>query len=222
MTTTNAPHNPGEYRIEVERQGSQEGDFLRTLHRRLRHRRPDGSFSKLYQCDSVLRTMGMDAVAMILHYPDAAGSPVVGLRTSRRPALLLDRPDLPDRPADGLLWEIPAGILEAEDHGEAGRRHRCALEALEEMGAEVEDGAFSPLGPPVWLSPGVMAEQVFLYHAAIPAPGRARPEGDGSPMEEDVQVAWVPLAEALARCALGGTDAKTELALRRFAALVGV
>lgn len=207
------------FRILEERHGAEAGAFLRTVHRRICHRRGDGSFSEPYQCDSVLRPAGMDAVAFLLHFRDASGVTMVGLRASRRPALFLDRPDLPDRPPDGLLWEVPAGIVEAADHGEAGRRRRCSLEAMEEMGVDASPEAFFPLGPPMWLSPGVMAERVYLFAAFVDGPGTVLPTGDGSAMEEDTLVTWVSMEEALARLAEGTTDAKTELALRRFASL---
>lgn len=206
------------FRIDVEERGGADGDFLRTVRRRIRHRRPDGTWSPPYQCDSVWRPLGMDAVAMVLHRRGEGGEVLVGLRTSRRPALRLDRPELAEGPPDGQIWEVPAGILEREDVGEAGRRRRCRLEALEEMGAEIPEEAFSPLGAPLWLSPGVIAERVHLYVAELPSAELVRPEGDGSPMEQDVRVAWIPLEAALGRCAEGATDAKTELALRRFAA----
>ena len=207
-------------RIDEERRSGEPGDFLRTWHRRIRHRRPDGTWSRPYHCDSVVRSLGLDAVAMVLAFPDrtAGGALRVGLRTCRRPALQLDRPADPAAPPRALIWEVPAGVLERGDVGEAGRARRCQLEALEEMGARVPAEAFRLLGPPIWTSPGVIGERVWLYTARVTDTTFVVPEGDGSPMEQDAEVQWVPLPEALRRCTDGQSDAKTEIALRRFAA----
>jgi len=208
---------PDEIVIESERRDGEEGDFLRGWHRRIRHRRPDGAMTAPYQCDSVERSLGMDAVAMVLHRRRPDATFVVGLRGSLRPTIALDAdPEREGRPSP-RLWEVPAGILEAGDVGDEGMRRRCSAEALEEMGAQVEPGDFVPLGAPIWLSPGVIAERVYLFEAALPDGPLAHPEGDGSPMEEDAPLRWLTLDEALVLCRRGHSDAKTEVALVRFA-----
>lgn len=203
--------------VVSERRTGAGGDFLRGYQRQIRHRRADGTWTESYQCDSVKRPMGMDAVAFVLHRHRPDGTLEVGLRHSLRPALALDA-DLQhgDRPSS-RLWELPAGILEASDRGEVGLRWRCSAEALEEMGARVAPEAFHSLGSPVWLSPGVMAERVHLFEAVLPPGPLARPEGDGSPMEEGARLQWLSVSEALALCRRGESDAKTEVALLRFA-----
>lgn len=173
----------------------------------------------------------MDAVAFVLYRPGAsgdggagraadAGAPsdalLVGLRSCRRPAVLLDRRGLPDPPRDAQVWEVPAGIIEEGEWDEPARQRRCSLEALEEMGARVAPERFWPLGPPVWLSLGVMAERIYLYAAPLPDEPLGEPTGDGSPMEQDARIRWVPVEEALAVCRRGRSDAKSELALLRF------
>jgi ADP-ribose pyrophosphatase len=212
-------YRPDDLVVVAERQGGEAGDFLRSWHRRIRHRRSTGGWTEPYQCDSVVRPLGMDAVAMVLHRRRPDGPPEVGLRHSLRPAIALDAD--PGRGARPLprLWELPAGILEAGDLGEAGLRRRCSAEALEEMGARVVPEAFRALGPPLWLSPGVMAERVFLFEAVVPAGPLALPEGDGSPMEEGAALRWLPVDEALALCRRGESDAKTEVGLLRFTSL---
>lgn len=208
---------PDELVIVSEHHSGEEGDFLRGWHRRIRHRRPDGTLTAPYQCDSVERSLGMDAVAMVLHRRRPDGTRELGLRGSLRPAITLDAdPRRGARPSP-RLWELPAGILEAGDEGDDGLRRRCSAEALEEMGARVAPEDFVPLGSPIWLSPGVIAERVFFFEAALPATPLSRPEGDGSPMEQDAPVRWLSLDEALALCRQGASDAKTEVALLRFA-----
>jgi 8-oxo-dGTP pyrophosphatase MutT (NUDIX family) len=202
--------------IESETLSGEESDFLRGWHRRIRHRRPGGALTAPYQCDSVVRSLGMDAVAMVLHRRRPSGVLEVGLRGSMRPTLALDA-DLQrgSRPSP-RLWELPAGILEAGDLGDDGLRHRCSAEALEEMGARVAPGDFVSLGSPIWLSPGIIAERIYLFEAALPDAPLERPEGDGSPMEEDAPIRWLTVAEALTLCREGASDAKTEVALLRF------
>jgi len=211
--------NRDEFEILSERRSGESTDFLRLWHRRIRHRLGPDRLSAAYQCDSVTRELGMDAVAMVLHYRDGAAVRV-GLRGSLRPALALD-----GRAIDGLapaarLWEIPAGIVEAGDVGEEGLRNRCRIEAQEEMGADLPAEAFQPLGNPVWLSPGVFAERVHLFQAELTNTEFTVPQGDGSPMEAESPIQWPTLDEALVLSRSGLSDAKTELALVRFSALV--
>lgn len=211
------------FTVVAEHRSGEDRDFLRVWHRRLRRRRADGSWSAPFQCDCVDRRLGMDAVAMVLHARGADGTVRVGLRPSLRPALALPPTGLgvgTELEASARLWEIPAGVLEAGDDGEPGQRHRCSLESHEEMGLIVPDEAFSALGGPVVLSPGVMAERIWIYAAAVDPALAGAPAGDGSPMEDDTEPVWLSLAEALALCEAGQADAKTEVALRRFATQV--
>ncbi len=214
-----ARRRPDELEIVSERAGGADKDFLRGWHRRIRHRRADFTWTEPYQCDSVKRSLGMDAVAFVLHRRRPDGDLEVGLRGSLRPTIALDADPSRGGIPSPRLWELPAGILEAGDTGETGLRDRCAAEALEEMGARLAAEAFRPLGSPIWLSPGVIAERVYLFEAALEPGPLVRPEGDGSPMEEDAPVRWLSLAEALALCRQGESDAKTEVGLLRFAEL---
>jgi hypothetical protein len=216
---------PDRFTVVDERRSGEDRDFLRVWHRRLRRRRGDGAWSAPFQCDSVERRLGMDAVAMVLHARGADGTVRVGLRPSLRPALALPAAALgvgAELEAAARLWEIPAGVLESGDDGEPGRRHRCSLESHEEMGLTVPDEAFTALGGPVVLSPGVMAERVWLYAAAVDPAVAGVPAGDGSPMEDDTEPTWLGLEAALAICEAGQADAKTEVALRRYAESVRV
>ena len=201
-----------------ERRSGEPRDFLRVWHRKIGRRRGAGPLSKPFQCDSVTRRLGMNAVAMVLHHRAGDGLLRVGLRASLRPALTLDGVPADPEPPGPRLWELPAGIIEAVDVGEEGLKRRCSLEALEEMGAAVEPALFRSLGGPVWLSPGVMAERIYFFEAALPSTDFVTPEGDGSPMEEDTPIIWVTLQEALALCHAEQSDAKTELGILRFMA----
>jgi ADP-ribose pyrophosphatase len=199
--------------------------FLRLRRLVLKNRYPDGSESKPYPYDLVERD-AIDAVVVLLHADgEGGGEPRVCIRSSLRPPLAL-RPGyrLP-LPSEGtaVIWEVPAGLVEAGEEGMDGLRRCAARETLEETGLEVEPSAFAPLGPPVYLTPGVIAEQVHFLTARVDPSLRGVPTEDGSPVEENAVVRFVPLGDALAACADGRiADSKTELGLRRLAeALAG-
>jgi ADP-ribose pyrophosphatase len=194
---------------------------LRRVHIQNRHR--DGSLSPRYFCEFVDRPRhGTDAVVVGLWHRDAAGQVQVLLRQGLRPALRFGRPPdrltVPDRAPFLLFTEVVAGILEEEDHGEAGILKRAAIEAWEEAGLRIDPANIKRLGPPVFPTPGMAPECFFLVHAEVDPQSAAPPEGDGSPMEEGSRQRFVPLKEAIAMCDRGEiSDAKTEILLRRLA-----
>ncbi len=209
------------YHIEEDRLAG-EGGFLKIRRMRLRNVRQDGSLSAIFLCDFIDRPKGIDAVVLGLYYKDQAGGLKVLLRQGLRPALHYGRrPELlpiPDRRAYLFFTEVVAGIVESEDQGEAGIRHRAAEEAWEESGFRVDPAQVELLGAPVFPSPGMTPECFHLTCAEVnprdchPQP----PVGDGSPMEEGSSQRWVALDEAIAMCEGGDIqDAKTELLLRR-------
>ncbi|HEX4153064.1 MAG TPA: NUDIX hydrolase [Steroidobacteraceae bacterium] len=103
-----------------------------------------------------------------------------------------------------FLWEIPAGKL---DRGEAPEA--CAVRELaEETGVTAQ--RLSPLG--LYLpAPGIFTEVIHLFLAEGLATGAARPDAD-----EELEIDWVPFAEALERVARGEwNDGKTAMALLR-------
>jgi ADP-ribose pyrophosphatase len=196
-----------------------EGGFLAIRRLRLRNRRADGSHSAPYLCDFLARPYGVDAVVVALYHRAADGVRVL-VRDCLRPALALGRPSellpVPDRRAYLLFTELVAGIIEREDTGIDGIKHRAAEEAREEAGFRIEPDDVMLLGD-VFPSPGAMAEKFWLTAAEVADPDdRLPPEGDGSPMEEGGVIRWMLLDEAIAACVRGDIeDAKTELALRR-------
>jgi ADP-ribose pyrophosphatase len=195
--------------------------FLRLRRVTLRNRRPDGTASRDYRYDLVERD-AMDAVAIVLVARGAAGGELrVCLRSALRPPLAF-RPGyalpLAETSAAPVVWEVPAGLVEPEEHGEAGLRACAAREAHEETGLEVEASAFTTLGPAVVLSPGVLAEKVHFLVALVEPERAGTPTEDGSPVEADAVVCFLPLSVALAAARDGRvTDVKTEVALRRLA-----
>jgi ADP-ribose pyrophosphatase len=76
--------------------------------------------------------------------------------------------------------------------------------------------------------PGIASEKIHLLEGEVARPPFEGPydaphEGDGSPLEEGALLEWRELRAAVAACEAGEIeDAKTELALRRLAARLGV
>jgi ADP-ribose pyrophosphatase len=205
--------------VELEQSILLGGDgFLQLKRCRARNRRDDGTRSEAYALDMVLRPRGLDAVVVV---PYARRPERLLLRLGLRPVLRLGR-DGADR--DGklppiYLLEAVAGLLEPGDEGAAGLRRRAAIELSEELGLRVSAEAIESLGPPAYLSSGVIAEQVH-FCAVETALGPTSPAaGDGSPMEEGGEAVLLHLRDALQRCDEGRiSDVKTECALRRLAA----
>jgi ADP-ribose pyrophosphatase len=207
--------------LEVERHEEVgRGGFMTIQRYKLRNLRADGSRSPAYDCDFLLRPIGLDAIAVAL-YSRARGRTEVLVRDGLRPALALGRTGaphpLPDRREYLFLTEVVAGIVEGEDIGEDGLRQRAALEIAEEAGYQVAPADVILLGAGGFPSPGIIGEKVWLAAAEIADPtAQQPPDGDGSPMEEGSVSRWLGLDEAIAACVAGDIeDFKTELALRR-------
>jgi len=193
-----------------------EGGFLAIRRLRLRNRRPDGSTSRGYICDFIVRPYGQDAVVVAIF--DAQRRVLV--RECLRPAIHLGRDPgkapLPEPPPGLLLTELVAGIIEEGDHGEAGLRERAAAEVAEEAGFVVDPARVILLGKGLLPSPGSMVEKFHFTAVEVDPATQQVLEGDGSPMEEGSTTRWLPLDEAIAMCVRGEiTDLKTELGLRR-------
>lgn len=183
--------------------------FLRLRRLTLRNHYADGSRSDTYAYDLVERT-ALDAVAIVL-VVRGRDELRVCLRSALRPPLAFREDG-----ASSVQWEVPAGLIEPAETGPEGVRACAAREALEEVGAKLAVDAFETLGPPVSLSPGVMAEKLHFAVAEMDPDARVAPTEDGTPVEEHAEVRFVPLSEALAACREGLIgDIKTELALRR-------
>lgn len=130
------------------------------------------------------------------------GAAVVAVNDRREIALLRQYRHV----AGGWLWEIPAGKLDGKSPDATAR-----AELEEEAG--VRAARWEPLGR-FLSSPGVFAEIVHLYLARELTPVPARPEA-----AEVFELAWVPLAEALARALAGEiVDGKSVVAIARAAA----
>ena len=218
MATAHAPEDVIELVVDSD-QLVGGGGFLMLRRLHLRNRRGDGSLSPPYICDSIARPYGQDAVVVAV-YARAAGAVRVLIREGLRPALSFGREPgrapLPEAAPGLFLGELVAGILEAEDHGEAGLRTRAAHEVHEEAGFVVEPAAIALLGAGMYPSPGSMVEKYYFAAVEVDPSAQQTLPGDGSPMEEGARTRWLGLDEAIAACVRGElADLKTEATLRR-------
>jgi len=200
----------------VEDRSTNDAGFLRVRRLLLRNRYADTT-SRDYPYDCVERA-AIDAVGIVLY---ARSPDRVCVRSAIRPPLSL-RPSyalpIAATSADPTLFEIPAGLVEPDEHGEEGLRACAARETKEEVGLELSADAFFRLGPGIFLSPGLSAEKLYVLAAEADPESAGTPSLDGSPVEEGAIVKWLVLDDALDACRSGAIeDAKTEVAIRRLA-----
>lgn len=190
--------------------------FLRLMRHQLQARYPDGSLSEPFVYDQVGRK-ALDAVVIVAHYL-RGGERCVVLRSALRPPVALRDAAASPVPESGErgLWELPAGLVEADERSAAGLRRCAARELLEETGFDCPPDQFMELGPSSYPAPGVIAERHFFFYVEIDPASCGEPTLDGSALEANAVVFGVPLSKALRACRAGGLeDAKTELGLRR-------
>ncbi len=192
--------------------------FLRLKRRRYRAKYPDGTLSAPFPYDSVERN-ALDAVVIAAHFLTPSGERRVYLRSAVRPPLTTrDRVRSPivNETFDGLLWELPAGLIELAEQSPEGVPRAAQRELLEELGFDVPLAALQPLGPSMFPVPGFCAERQFFFEVAVSPSKRSEPVLDGSALEHFGRVIDLSLEHALDLCRTGQTaDSKTELALRR-------
>lgn len=148
-----------------------------------------------------------NGVAALLH--DADRDTVLLVRQYRVPVHLNDHPD-------GMLLEVPAGLVDAgEDAEEAVRR-----ELVEEVG--LDGGRLERLWT-LYMSPGSVTEHVTHFLGTYAGSRRTGGGGGGGVADEGEQVDIVelPLADAIAMVDDGRiADAKTVLLLRELASRI--
>ena len=146
---------------------------------------PDGSTGQL----EMIRHPGASAVLPFLDDPGAADPRVVMIRQFRHAA-------------DGVIWEIPAGRLDAGEAADACARR----ELLEETGYRA--GRLEPLTT-IFTTPGFTDERIHLFSAADLVAGDHAREPD-----EFVEVREVPWSALLGLVREGAvSDAKTLAAI---------
>jgi GDP-mannose pyrophosphatase NudK len=116
--------------------------------------------------------------------------------------------------ADGMLLEVPAGLLDDDDPMTAIRR-----EAEEETGYRIKDVKEVMQA---YMSPGSVTERLHFFTAEYTAADRVSAGGGHAGEGEDIEVVEVTLADALAMIERGEiVDAKTVMLLYH-AALKGL
>ncbi|MEZ4287330.1 MAG: NUDIX hydrolase [Polyangiales bacterium] len=193
--------------------------FLRLRRVRLINTNPDGVQGNEYRYDVVERPW-LDAVVIVL-YANVDGEVLVCMRASLRPPLAFRSNCSTPEPADDetVIWEVPAGLIEADEVGDEGIARCASRETLEEAGFTVSPQSFSTLGEPTYLCPGVIPERLYFMCAEVDPSTRGEPTEDGSEVEAGAEVRMVPLRQ-LAQAIDEGVicDAKTEVAIRRLMA----
>lgn len=215
---------PRPVELEVSETLVEAGGFLRRISRLLR---VVGDHLSLevrapFRYDEVDRR-ALDAVVVVPHFRARDGASGheerwVVLRSAPRPPVLLRDPERFSGQLGGRapLWEVPAGLVEAEEEHDLGLRQAAARELEEETGFVMQPHELRPLGPSTYPSPGVIAERQYFFEADVTFAEQAVPGLDGSPLEALGELVAVPLAIALTELGRNGpVDAKTELALRR-------
>ncbi len=154
--------------------------------------------------DRVRLPNGHEAELEILHHP--GGAATVAVDADGRVCLLRQY----RHAAGGFVWELPAGRLEPGEPPQGTARR----ELVEEAGIAARD--WRSLGVSL-SSPGVFTERIHLFLATGLAPAPMAREA-----AEVMEVHWLPLGEAVARCVDGRIeDSKTCIGLLRAAALLG-
>lgn len=131
-------------------------------------RLPNGTETDL----EMIRHPGAAAVVPLLSDPDADDPQVLLIQQYRYAA-------------GGMVWEIPAGVLEhGEDPATCARR-----ELEEETGAVARDVVHLTT---IFTTPGFTDERIHIYLASDITPGEARPEAD-----EVIETRAFPVSRAL-------------------------
>ncbi len=221
MEPPELPELPKHALVLVEERASLDPPgFLRLKRMILRVAFADGTTSEPFEYDTIDRER-LDAVVVAAHYRDGGGRRQVILRSALRPPVAMrarEASPIAERETLGALWELPAGLVEADERSPEGLRRCAARELGEEVGVSVAPEAMRELGPSAFPAPGVIGERHFFFEVAID-PARIRvPTEDGSALEKHAKVCSVDLERALALTRTGAIeDEKTELALRRLA-----
>ncbi len=198
---------------------------MRVRHVTLQNQYADGRLSAPYDYFMAERNL-LDAVAIVLYRRAPSGSVEVLLRSQLRPPLAFrERYEVPllALGTGAVQWEVPAGLVEPGERGEAGLFRRASAEALEEAGYSIAPERFSMLGAASSLSPGLIAEKLHFVCAELAYDEPcSEATGDGHAVEEGSESLFVELDQALAAIREGLVhDVKTEVGLYRLAQLVG-
>ncbi len=178
-----------------------------------------GRESPEYNCESVHRR-GTDGVAICIYRRSGKATELLLKECIRPPMFIRAERVGAKRPNPPLLLEVVAGSREPSDKTPADLRKRAVEEIFEEAGIRVPPSRVQKLGPPVFTSPGGLSEEVHIYACDVTGFPQKGAQVDGAhPLEMHAPLHWLPVSRALGWIDSGKiTDAKTEIAIRRFAA----
>ncbi len=198
--------------------------FLKLLRRRWMAEGPGLPATEPFVYDEVDRRC-LDAVVIAPHFRGKQGELRTFLRSAPRPPVVMrdaKRGAVAELEGRLGLWELPAGLVEAEECSPEGLVQCARRELSEELGLTAELAEFMPLGPSTFPCPGVIAERHFFFHVRVEPALQTTPSLDGSAVELLGVTTELSVEQALSLCRRGEIeDAKTELALRRLAELDG-
>lgn len=214
----------------LSEQGRDSEGFLRRISRQLVLEDPElpEAARAPFVYDEVDRAR-LDAVVVVPYFlapgPDGREVPHVIFRSAARPPVLLRSRERFQGMLAGQnepLWEVPAGLVEADEETEAGLRRAAARELCEETGFDVSPDELMALGAPGYPCPGVIAEKQYFFAARVSPERQGEIVCDGSPLEAAFELAEVPLDSALEELArFSAIDLKTEVALHRLKQRIG-
>lgn len=173
---------------------------------------------KLMRVDYVTRRGSLDAVA-ILAWCKLAGSPYVYLRSCIRPALALRNWQETGRGEPYALnqWEIPAGIIDADEVGSIGVLNAASRELKEEIGGYVNPTYINKLGSEIFSSVGFSGERIYFTETELNIKHIETATLDGSPLEDNAEIILVSLKGIINAINMGRIrDSKTIIAIERF------
>lgn len=136
--------------------------------------------------------------ATVLLY-DAERRTVLLIRQFRYPAYVNEHPD-------GMLLEVPGGLLDDDDPETAIRR-----EAQEETGYEIGQPEFLFTA---YMSPGSVTEKLFFYAAPYASDSAVSASAGLADEGEDTEVVEVDVDDAIRRIGVDVIDAKTIMLLQ--------
>lgn len=171
--------------------------------------------------DYIDRKSSFDAVCIVPYFKLDVHWHVY-LISCMRPAVAFRNYEDTGRPEgdDNLnMWELPAGIVEADENGNDGLRAAASRELQEEVGFFVRPDYFDFLGHRVFSSVGLCGERIYFLAAEVHPCHRGVPSTDGGPLERGSIVEAVRLRDAFGLIDSDRiNDAKTVIGLERLAA----
>lgn len=209
--------NPPQIKMETITQETVKSGFLGIDRRKVKFTYPDNSTAEMV-VDSVIKNCN-DAVAIIAHY-ELNSIRYVYLRSCLRPPLgfrnFMEDSGRPENEGAHNLFELPAGLVDKNEHGPEGLVLAAQRELHEEVGINAPLESFNQLGPRTFSSVGMTAERIFYFEVEVNPLTIGKPLEDGSALERMGEVIAVPLTELIKELKNGNIiDAKSQMGLMR-------